>query len=93
MQDKYKRYNDLDKLRNALRQAEQHATWMLQGYLNAEGAEEALEGFVAAVDTEAKGYFAKAVESLAEDLEKVSEPPEPSEPKKVTRKAATKSTE
>ena len=85
MQDKYQRYNDLDKLRNALRRAEQHATWMLQGYLNAEGAEESLERFLAEVDTEAKGYFAKAVEGLAEDLEKAAEDVEP---KKATKKAA-----
>ncbi len=87
MQDKYQRYNDLDKLRNALRRAEQHATWMLQGYLNAEGAEESLESFLAEVDTEAKGYCAKAVEGLAEDLEKAAETPVA---EKATKKAATK---
>jgi len=51
------RYNDLDELRGAVRKTEQHLTWMLQGYLNAGGAEETLQGLLGDVLTLAQEYL------------------------------------
>ena len=85
------RYNDLDELRGAVRKAEQHLTWMLQGYLNAEGAEETLQDCLSEVLAQAKGYL-KGVENAAEEaVEDAVEAPKTNKTK-TSKSTKTKTT-